>query len=115
MSYVVLISGSRGWTDEQTIYDVLSDLPKHAIVMHGRCPSGADAIADRLASHLGLLTITFPARWDTYGKRAGIVRNLVMLDYQPDEVIAFWDGESPGTKHVIEEARKRQIPVTVIP
>ncbi len=45
--------------------------------------------------------------------RAGIRWNLRMLDEQPDLVLAWWDGVSPGTKHMIEAAAARGIPVEV--
>ena len=56
----------------------------------------------------------FPADWDTYGKQAGFIRNIQMLDEKPDLVIAFQKNASRGTQHTINEARKRGIPVEVI-
>jgi hypothetical protein len=56
----------------------------------------------------------FPADWERYKRRAGIIRNLEMLDQEPDLVIAFWDGKSRGTAHTIGEARRRGIPVEVV-
>jgi hypothetical protein len=58
-----------------------------------------------------LKTLSIPADWKTHGRSAGPKRNLMMLDMKPDLVLAFWDGKSPGTKHLIENARKRGIPV----
>jgi hypothetical protein len=54
------------------------------------------------------------AQWEDHGKRAGILRNLAMLDLKPDLVLAFWDGKSSGTAHTISEARRRGIAVEVI-
>ncbi len=45
--------------------------------------------------------IEFPARWDLFGKRAGFLRNQEMATYA-DLLIAFWDGTSKGTKHMID-------------
>ena len=64
---------------------------------------------DKMVDHLVL-----HANWNEDGKRAGILRNLRMLDQKPDLVIAFWDGQSTGTQHTITEARKRGIPVEII-
>ncbi len=37
-----------------------------------------------------------------------------MLESKPDLVLAFWDGQSRGTKHTITEARRRNIPVVLV-
>ncbi len=77
------------------------------------CARGADAIARRVADDLGIPCTVYKAKWDEHGKRAGYLRNIEMLDASPDEVLAFWDGQSKGTKHTITEAEKRGIPVRV--
>jgi hypothetical protein len=48
------------------------------------------------------------------GRRAGLERNIRMLDSKPDLVFAFRDGQSRGTGHTIAEARRRNIPVGVV-
>ncbi len=48
------------------------------------------------------------------GRRAGPERNIRMLDSTPDLVLAFWDGQSRGTRHTISEARRRNITVRVV-
>lgn len=55
----------------------------------------------------------FPANWKL-GRRAGPIRNQLMLDQNPDKVIAFHDGRSRGTLHTITEARRRGISVEII-
>lgn len=40
-----------------------------------------------------------------YGKAAPLKRNLEIIDYS-DIVLAFWDGKSHGTRHVIKNAKK---------
>ena len=54
-----------------------------------------------------------PADWQKYGASAGYVRNKQMGDYA-DELIAFWDGMSPGTKDMIEYMKKLGKKVTII-
>jgi hypothetical protein len=91
----------------------INELPQDAVVVTGGA-SGADWWAHNHAGHRGLARRVIRADWDRYGKRAGVIRNIQMLDERPDLVIAFWDGESRGTAHTIREARKRGIPVEVI-
>lgn len=110
---LVLVCGSRTWTDADAIERRLTALPATATVLHGHARTGADAIADKAARRLGLEVIRYPADWATFGRRAGIVRNRLMLGLNPALVIAFWDGTSTGTKDTIEEARRRGIAVEV--
>ncbi len=56
----------------------------------------------------------FPAEWNKFGRSAGYRRNLVMLEHDPDLIIAFQLDNSPGTAHAIEHARKKGIPIEVI-
>ena len=51
----------------------------------------------------------FPAKWDLYGDMAGFIRNEEMAKYACSDnsypvLIAFWDGKSLGTKHMIMTA-----------
>lgn len=112
----VLVCGSRGWKEPRRIVERLHELSQRdgrLVVITGGA-RGADATAHRAAQALGLETEVFYADWETYGKRAGIRRNVEMLDERPDLVLAFWDGTSPGTKHTIDTASARGIPVEVI-
>lgn len=108
----VLVCGSRDFHYPALVAMRLAQLPADAIVMHGAA-RGVDTIAAKIAAGLGLEIEDYPADWKRYGKRAGIERNLDMLDARPDLVIAFWDGQSRGTAHTIREAEKRGIRVEV--
>lgn len=70
-------------------------------------------MAGEIARSLGLEERVFLPDWNSHGKRAGFMRNIVMLELVPDIVYAFWDGASTGTGHTIGEARRRGIPVDV--
>lgn len=90
-------------------------------VVHGGCPTGADALAAHWATgHDNVRTEVFPADWDTYGRRAGPIRNQAMIDsLDPDRlnqhlVVAAWDGKSRGTLSTIRFARKANIPVITL-
>lgn len=54
----------------------------------------------------------FPADWKRYGRAAGRQRNLQMAVYA-DALIAVWDGKSPGTRHMIETAKRMGLKVFV--
>lgn len=65
---------------------------------------GADNSAWFAAKKLNIPVQTEHANWARDGKRAGILRNIRMLDKQPQCVIALWDGMSRGTYHTIDQA-----------
>lgn len=109
----VVVTGSRGWTKLGPILHALSKLPLDTIIVHGGA-KGADALAEDAAKQLGMTTEVHFAEWERLGRSAGPNRNEQMLDSKPDLVLAFWDGSSRGTKHCIEGARKRGLPVEVI-
>lgn len=62
---------------------------------------GADALAERLASEYEIPTEIYKADWAQYGKRAGYIRNRLIIA-ACDICVAFWDGKSKGTKMDID-------------
>lgn len=116
----VLISGPRSWKDPIVIKKRLALLPPDVTIVVGydpkrRYPPGVDKMTYGIAKAWKMDVEPHPADWDGLGKRAGILRNYEMLDYPvPHLVIAFWDGKSTGTGHVITTARMRSIPLEII-
>jgi hypothetical protein len=95
-------------------------LPAGSVIVHGKASRivrgrqvSADMIADTVAMAMDFAVERFPADWKAEPRRAGILRNLAMLDTRPDLVIAFQRNGSTGTQHTIDEARRRGIPVEV--
>ena len=106
----VLVCGSRYWNNKESIFERLKLLPKDTTIIHG-CANGADKLAGIVAKELGFIVVEVPAEWKKCGKRAGILRNLKMLDLKPDLVLAFHSNlsGSKGTSHTLREANKRNI------
>jgi hypothetical protein len=115
LEHRVIVCGSREWTDRTLIHDTLAALTEHGrvVIVHGAA-RGADRIADEEARALGFDVEPHPADWRRYGKRAGSIRNALMLSLGCSRVIAFWDGYSRGTEHMIRIARESEARVTVI-
>lgn len=109
----ILICGSRNWSDEKPIKDVIDSLPEGSTVISGGAP-GADSIAERLALERKDLKVEiFHAKWVLWGKSAGPKRNIEMLEKKPDIVYAFPGNNSVGTWHTIREAENRGIKTVV--
>lgn len=73
---------------------------------------GIDACARRYAQRKGLKLTEFLPEYEKYGRIAPLKRNLQIIAYA-DIVLAFWDGQSKGTKYVIANCRKQKKKVTV--
>lgn len=98
------------------LHDRLASTGQRLQLVHGDCPSGADAIAQRWAEARTdvLEPERHPADWDRHGKAAGPIRNAAMvrtLNPARDFAIAAWDGTSRGTANAISCAHKAGIPV----
>lgn len=74
---------------------------------------GPDAAAITWAKVNNIPCHIFLPDWNTFGKKAGILRNKQMGDFA-DELLAFWDGNSRGTKHMIDYMTSLGKPVKVI-
>ena len=108
----VLFTGSRHWNDVDKIENWLQCLPQDTIVIHGDCPTRADAIVDELATQIGLTVRRYPANWKKHGRKAGPLRNIEMLETEdPDFVVGFPLGESKGTYHMMNIALNAGKPV----
>lgn len=114
----VLVTGSRDWSDDEVIAlamlavrDEMQDATTQMTLVDGACPTGADAMAHAWAVRWGWSTERYPADWDRYGKRAGFVRNALMVDLGADVCLAFIKNNSKGASMTAELARKAGIPV----
>lgn len=105
MTGLVLVTGSRGWQNVELIKRVFDALPRELLVIVGGAP-GADTLCRLHARKLGFHCAEIPAMWEHDRKRAGHIRNDVMLALwmlAPRYAFAFWDGESPGTGSMIDK------------
>jgi glycerophosphoryl diester phosphodiesterase len=74
--------------------------------------SGADSHGAHWAHDNGIEVKEFHAQWKRFGRSAGPRRNQHMAD-NADALIAVWDGQSHGTKNMIDIARSRGLMVHV--
>ena len=116
--YRVIIAGSRSFNDyellrEQCLSILQEKMRTHMVIIVSGHARGADSLGERFANEFRLPFELHPAKWRLLGKAAGMVRNAEMAKCS-DALIAFWDGESRGTRHMINFARKRGLEVSVI-
>lgn len=104
----IIVAGGRDFSDYDKMCSVLDpfigeEVDKVKIISGGA--QGADKLGEKYAKESSMDLIIFPADWSKYGKSAGHIRNKQMAEYG-DMLFAFWDGESRGTKNMIDEALK---------
>ena len=117
-NFKVIIAGSRGFSNykllKETCDKYLREKKKtHNVVVISGHARGADSLGEKYASDEDLDLEIYPADWKKYGKSAGFMRNEQMADIA-DAVIAFWNGESHGTKHMIDTAEEKGLNVKVV-
>ncbi len=108
----ILVCGSRGFADYKKLSKELATYQITHLISGGA--KGADGLAERWANENKIPKTILNAEWEKYGKRAGYVRNVAMLNESPDIIVAFWDGQSRGTKMMIDLAIRAQKRVHVI-
>lgn len=114
----IIIAGGRDFNDygllKEKVDKIISDKIKtHKISIISGQADGADKLGERYASENKLRIMKFNTDWGVYGKEAWKNTNVNMANYA-DALIAFWDGKSSGTKHMIEVARGKNIPTRII-
>lgn len=87
--------------------------PKIKIIIVSGKARGADTLGEQFAKEMGFEVEEYPADWDEYGKAAGAIRNEQMAS-NSEYLMAFWDGKSRGTAHMIKTARRKGLEVRII-
>ena len=98
----VIIAGGRDYNNYAFLAQTMDDFVKENNVEEVvcGCAAGADSLGAKWAKERGIPVKEFPAEWDVFGKKAGILRNHDMGNYA-DFLVAFWDGQSTGTRDMI--------------
>lgn len=104
-----IIAGSRNIIDFTQVQIAISQCDFIAIstIISGGA-RGVDSLAIQYAKLNNIPIETYLADWNKYGKSAGYKRNILMSK-NADALIAIWDGNSKGTKHMIDTAIKANL------
>ena len=109
----VIIAGSRVIRDMALLERAIMRAGFTITTVVSGTAQGADRLGEQWASKHGIPVKQFPAQWRKHGHSAGYKRNETMAD-NADALIALWDGKSRGTKHMIDIARRKGLPVYVL-
>ena len=113
----LIVAGSRTILDKDLVWDNIERLlvyndPMDITIVSGLA-KGPDQLGKAYAEEYGIHCQPFPADWGKHGRSAGYIRNKEMAEYA-DELLAFWDGESNGTKNMIDLMRIAKKKTTII-
>ena len=117
-NFKVIIAGSRGFSNYKLLREKCNEYLRekrkisNIIIVSGHA-RGADTLGEKYAQDEGFSLEIYPAQWDKFGKRAGYRRNEQMAEVA-DALIAFWDGGSRGTKHMIDIMNEKNLLVRVV-
>ena len=95
------------------IDDLGKYLPENVTEIVSGGAKGVDKCARKYAENHNIKITEFLPEYSKYGKAAPLKRNVQIIEYA-DEVMAFWDGKSRGTKHVIDTCKKLGKKVSVV-
>lgn len=115
----ILVCGSRDYTSNHIMYDILDDLLedyRFRILIHGNAP-GADTMAKEWANSRAIDVLGYAADWKTHGRAAGPLRNRKMLQAgRPNLVVVFVTKpltNSRGTFDMVSIAKKAGLPIII--
>jgi|MudIll2142460700_1097286.scaffolds.fasta_scaffold00548_8 aspartate aminotransferase-like enzyme len=106
------VVGSRSFKDNLQARIVAQDIIRNRL-FNGKITTiisgganGPDKWAEEVAKQFNIETIIYKPEWKTYGKSAGMRRNVDIISAS-DHVLIFWDEKSKGTAHDIKITRKQ--------
>lgn len=104
----VAVIGSRNLQ----VADLSRFLPAETTEIVSGGARGIDTCAREYALAHQLKLTEFLPDYQSFGRGAPLKRNITIIEHA-DLVLAFWDGQSRGTKYVIDQCKARQIPVKI--
>ena len=114
----VIIAGSHGF-DDYTLFEnrcnhfLSKKIKTHNVIIFSGTSIRTTAFINQYSNEHNLIVVPFDAQWVRYGKNAGNISNEKMINCA-DALIAFWDGKSKYTAHLIELAKSKGLPAPVI-
>lgn len=114
----LIVAGGRDFTDANRMIAELQKLVESGEITDSPelvcgMARGADMLAYSLWANNRMPIHNFPANWNKHGKSAGYKRNQEMGEFA-DAAVCFWDGNSKGTKHMIDIMNRLSKPVYIV-
>ena len=108
----IAVVGSREFVNLDEVRQFVREQERTTVIVSGGA-RGVDSVAVDEAKRLRMPYEVHLPDWSKHGKAAGAIRNRTIVE-AADEVVAFWDGRSRGTKISIDIAKALKKPVRVV-
>jgi len=105
----VIIAGTRSVEDYALVVQAVERSGYEITEVVSGCATGIDRLGEQWARAHNVPIKEMPADWSRYGNSAGPYRNRAMAEYA-DAAIIVWDGQSRGTRNMIENMIRRKKP-----
>lgn len=108
----VIVAGSRTITDYNVVKEAVESSQFEITCIISGGARGVDDLAVEYGQRNNINVEVYRADWTKYGRSAGPIRNTEMARIA-DALIAIWDGESPGTRNMIDTAKKYKLDIYI--
>lgn len=81
---------------------------KNVTIVSGGCSRGADRFAEIIADNFGLKKIVYRPQWREHGKKAGLLRNVLIAEQSDILIACVSKNRQGGTGHTIAEFTRRK-------
>lgn len=105
----VIIAGTRTVKDYALVVQAVERSGYNITEVVSGCATGVDWLGEQWARANDIPVKEMPADWNRHGNSAGPHRNRAMAEYA-DAAIIVWDGQSRGTRNMIENMIRRKKP-----
>ena len=110
----IVISGSRGMNNEKIVFSFLDRSPFKITELVSGGAMGVDRLCEKWAyAHNIPVKLFIPDYSKPVPRIAPLLRNTAMAEYS-DALLAVWKDGRRGTKHMIDEIKKRNKPYRVL-
>lgn len=107
----IAVVGSRDYENMAEVHQFVAEQERTTVIVTGGA-RGVDSEAVKEARRLRMPYEIYLPDWQKHGRRAGAIRNAEIVA-RVDEVAAFWDGKSPGTRITMDIAKAAGKPLKV--
>jgi len=108
-----VIAGSRTFEDISLMREELGGVDFNITEVISGTAAGADTLGEKWACENNVALKRIAPDWQKFGRSAGVIRNEEMAKCA-DALVAFWDGESMGTKHMISIAKEYGLKIKIV-
>jgi hypothetical protein len=107
----IAVVGSREYGCMEAVEQFVWECERTTVIVSGGA-TGVNRAAVRHARLLSMPYEEYMPDWNRHGKRSGALRNMEIVN-KSDEIVAFWDERSRGTKIAMDMARAAGKPLRV--